>query len=268
MKVGWIGLGQMGGPMAEMVLKGGHQVVGHSRGRRPLDRLTALGARLTPSLTEAVAGAEVVCVSLFDDAQTREALLGGGVLAAMAPGSVLALHSTGVPAMVEDLAAAAPPGVSVLDATFSGTPADAAVGEVRLFVGGDADALERARPVLSTYCSPILHLGEVGAARRLKLINNLLFAAQVSLAAEAVRAVMQMGLPKDKAVEGLSISSGSSFALQRFVGADIDSLLTRLAHYLDKDVTAAREAAKAEGLDLKLLDAAAARWTKPKAPAA
>src|ERR1700732_2515627 len=121
MRVGWIGLGQMGAPMAEMVLKAGHQVVGHSRGKRPLDRLTALGARLTSSLTDAVAGAEVVCVCLFDDAQTREAVLESGVLAAMPAGSVLALHSTGAPALVEALAEAASPSVSVLDATFSGT---------------------------------------------------------------------------------------------------------------------------------------------------
>jgi len=260
MKVGWIGLGQMGEPFATKVVEAGHQLVGHSRAGKPRDALTRAGARLTSSLTEAVAGAEIVGVCLFDDGQVLEVLT-QEVLAAMAPGAVLALHSTGVPTLVEDLAARAPTGVSVLDATFSGTAQDAAVGGIRLFIGGDAAVLERARPVLSTYCNPIIHVGGVGAARRLKLINNLLFAAQVSLAAEGLKAAEQMGLPLKTAVQALRISSGGSFALERFENGEIDVMLERLAHYLDKDVSAARAAAKAEGLDLQLLSAAAARWS-------
>jgi len=166
--------------------------------------------------------------------------------------------------VVEALAAAAPRGVSVLDATFSGTEADAREGRIRLYVGGDADAVERARPVLSTYCSPIFHLGAVGAARRLKLINNLMFSAQIALAAEALRAVEKMGLPMASAIDALSQSSGGSYALNTFRNGDVDVIVERLSHYLDKDVDAARESARSEGLNLKLLDAAAAQWALPK----
>ena len=259
MRVGWIGLGQMGQPFALKVLEAGHELVGHNRSGAPREALTAAGARLSPSLTETVTAAEVVCVCLFDDARVQEVLLGGEVLAAMPPGAVLALHSTGVPAVVEALSASAPPGKLVLDATFSGTAQDAAQGAIRLFVGGEAAALERARPVLSAYCNPILHLGAVGTARRLKLINNLMFAAQVSLAAEGLKAARQMGMPIPAAVEALKISSGGSFALAQFASGEVDAILTRLARYLDKDVDAARAAAAAEGVDVSLLSAAA-QW--------
>lgn len=265
MKVGWIGLGKMGEPFALQVLKAGHELTGHSRGGKPRPAMSAAGARITDSLQETVRGADVVGACLFDDAQVKSVLIGSGLMDAMRPGAVLALHTTGVPAVVEALAAAAPRGISVLDATFSGTEADAREGRIRLYVGGDADALEKARPVLSTYCSPIFHLGAIGAARRLKLINNLMFSAQIALAAEALRAVDKMGLPREPAIEALSQSSGGSYALNTFRNGDVDFIVERLSHYLDKDVDAARESARSEGLSLKLLDAAAAQWTLPKA---
>lgn len=259
MKVGWIGLGQMGEPMALRVLEAGHSLVGHSRGGRPREALTAAGGRVADSLVETVREAEVVCACLFDDAQTRAAVMESGVLQAMAPGAVLAVHTTGSPTFIEALAAAAPE-IAVLDATFSGTAENARQGDVRLFVGGDVDTLERARPVLSAYCDPIIHLGAVGAGRRLKLINNLLFGAQVSLAIEALRALAKMGLPLDRSAEALSLSSGGSAALGIFRQGTVEERLPMLSRYLDKDVDFARQAAREEDLDLKLLFAAAAQW--------
>ncbi len=260
MKVGWIGLGRMGEAFAIATLGKGHDLIAHSRGERPRPALTSAGGRITGSLQDAVRDAEVIGVGLFNDAQVREVLIDSGVMGAMKPGVVVALHTTGTPDVAEAAAAAAPAGVTVLDATFSGTEANAAAGDIRLFVGGDEAALERARPVLSAYCSPIIHLGGVGAARRLKLINNLLFAAQVALGAEALGAAQALGLSVEKALEGLSLSSGGSFALNTFKGAAIEARLTGLAHYLDKDVDAARAAARAEGLTFPLMEAAAARW--------
>jgi 3-hydroxyisobutyrate dehydrogenase-like beta-hydroxyacid dehydrogenase len=114
--------------------------------------------------------------------------------------------------------------------------------------------------VFETYCDPIFHFGGLGDARRIKLVNNLMFAAQISLAAEGLKAVEKMGLPVDDAIEALSLSSGGSFALDVFRGVSVDATLARLAEYLDKDADAARHAARLEGLDLSLLDAAAERW--------
>lgn len=264
MKVGWIGLGQIGEAFALKILEHGHHLVGHSRGNRRRERLKAAGAQITGSLTETVADADVVGVCLFDDEQVEEVLMSSGLLADMKPGTVLALHTTGSPSVVERLAADSPPGVDVLDATFSGSRDDAEAERIRLFIGGDAAALDRARPVLASYCDPIFHLGAIGAARRLKLINNLLFAAQVSLAAEALGAIEDMGLSIETAIDAIGMSSGGSYALNAFRGAKPQAIVDRVAHYMDKDVDAARAAAAEEGLDLHLLDAAAARWSLRK----
>jgi len=250
--------------MALAIRAAGHAVTGHARpGARDRARLVEAGVRLTPEIAEAAADAEVVVCALFDDAQLREVLIEAGGLAALAPGAVLAVHTTGVPAVIEALAAAAPAGAVVLDAPFSGVASEAATGCIRLFVGGEAAALERARPVLSAYCDPILPVGAVGAARRLKLVNNLLLAANVSLAAEALEGAARLGVDPAAALAVLRIASGRSFGLELLADAPVDAALTGLARWLDKDVDAAREALAAEGLDLPLLTAAA-RWGRAR----
>jgi 3-hydroxyisobutyrate dehydrogenase-like beta-hydroxyacid dehydrogenase len=260
MKVGWIGLGQIGEPMALRVLGAGHELVGHSRRADGREALVQAGARLTGSVIEAVAGAEVVGVCLFDDKQVKEALVDGGALAALEPGAVMVLHTTGDPRVVEDLAARAPAGAMVLDATFSGAAAMAARGALTLLIGGEAAALEKARPVLSAYSDGLFHLGQIGAGRRLKLLNNLLFAAQVSLSVEALAAAERSGLDPDVAIKAMNRCSGASYALNKFaVPQSVDTVLAGLKPYLDKDVEAARKAAADEGLDLSLLSGAA-RW--------
>ena len=117
MNVGWIGLGQIGEPMALRVLAAGHVVTGHSRPGHDRSALVEAGARITSSLQEAVAGADVVIAALFDDAQMRQVFLEHGALAAMKPGAVLAVHTTGEPAALQELAEAAGP-VQVVDATL------------------------------------------------------------------------------------------------------------------------------------------------------
>ena len=96
--------------------------------------------------------------------------------AAMAPGAVLVIHTTGSPRTAETIAAR---GIDVVDAPVSGGPHDIAAGHVTLFVGGDDDAVARVKPVLSAYGDPILHVGRTGAGQLVKLVNNTLFAAQI-----------------------------------------------------------------------------------------
>ncbi|MDP1632549.1 MAG: NAD(P)-binding domain-containing protein [Caulobacter sp.] len=258
MRVGWIGLGQMGAPMAHRVLAGGHALLGHSR--RPRPDLLAAGASLTGSIEETAATAEVLCVCLFDDTQVRDVLIGQGALAALPPRAVVALHTTGAPALMDDLTVAAPDGVSILDAPFSGTAAQAATGRLTLLVGGETQAITRARPVLSAFASTILHVGPKGAGRGLKLINNLLFAAQISLADEALRAAALLGLERDGVARAIGHCSGASYAMAKFAGpTPHDPMLAAMKPYLDKDVDAARLALDGAGDALPLLTGAA-RW--------
>lgn len=261
MKVGWIGLGQMGRLMALRVLGAGHELLGHSRDFARHADVAAAGGVLTASMVETAQAAQVLCVNLFDDGQLGDVMIDGGVLAAMRPGSVLVVHTTGAATAVEDLARRAPVGVAVLDATFSGHAAMLDAGEnVTLMVGGDADALEAARPVLATYCDPILLIGAVGAARRLKLINNMLYAAHLSLACEAMEAAQKMGLDRHAAVDAIRVSSGASAAFDRFTGdATVAQVKATTQRWLDKDTDVARAAARDLGIAIPLLDHAA-RW--------
>lgn len=265
MKIGWIGLGQMGLAMAARLAERGFAVTAYVRSPEASERARARGIGVTTDLAEAVEPADLVSVGLFDDAQFRAVLLGdGGAIGRMKPGAVLAVHTTGGPAALEEAAAAAPAGVAILDATFSGTSAQLdAGGFVTLMVGGDVAALDSARPALSSYCDPIVHVGALGAARRLKLLNNMLFAAQVSLASETLRLAESLGLDAKVAGPVIQQSSGASFAMNLLCAADDRAVrLKQLATYLDKDVDAARSVAAELGLNLGELGNAAAQWGK------
>jgi 3-hydroxyisobutyrate dehydrogenase-like beta-hydroxyacid dehydrogenase len=268
MRIGWIGLGQMGASMAAALVRRGHEVTAYVRSLDGRETARQAGVGLTTDVAEAVRGADLVCVALFDDVQFRAVMLGaGGALSLMKPGAIVAVHVTGGPAALADAAGAAPPGVSLLDATFSGTSATLdAGGFITLMVGGDAAALETARPALAAYCDPITLVGPIGAARRLKLLNNLLFAAQVTLAAETLRLAESQGLDPRVAGEVLQKSSGGSFAMGVVTaGGDPAARLKGLAHYLDKDADAARAAAAELGLNLGALGEAARYWGKDQA---
>jgi 3-hydroxyisobutyrate dehydrogenase-like beta-hydroxyacid dehydrogenase len=255
MKVGWIGLGQIGTAMALEVLAAGHEVIGHTRRETGRDELREAGAKLTGSLAETANGTDVLIVSVFDDSQVREVLLGPvGALATMKAGGVVAIHTTGSPKLARELADAAPDGVAVIDATFSGAATQIGGEGLTIMVGGDRDALERARPVLSTYGGSIVHVGAVGDAQKLKLINNVLFAGNVLLAAEAVRIAENNEFDSGLMVSTLTKSSGSSFALNLFAGGrPVESVIDGLRRYLDKDVAIARNAAADAGIDLGIL---------------
>ena len=136
-------------------------------------------ATLRPIPSSSAAQSDVVGICVTDGAAVREVTLGpAGVLAGMATGSVLALHSTiGTEDCVEIAEAAAERGVEVIDAPVSGGGAVAAAGRLTVYVGGSDAAVARARPVLETYGNPVLHLGALGAGLRTKLVNNALNAA-------------------------------------------------------------------------------------------
>ena len=141
MKVAWIGLGRIGTPMALQVLRAGHELTGHARSPEKARDVAVAGGRITPSLTAAMAGADLVCVNVYAEAQLRDAMLAGGALTAMTAGATLVIHSTVGPSVIRELAASRPD-IHVLDAAFSGTAENAAEGTITLMVGGSAAALD------------------------------------------------------------------------------------------------------------------------------
>jgi 3-hydroxyisobutyrate dehydrogenase len=250
MRIGFIGLGSIGAEMASRLLAEGHAVCAYARGQG-LEAVRAAGAQISTDYQAIAAGCELLVLCLFDDAQLRAVLFDEGALAAMPAGSILAIHTTGSPALSREIAAAAPAGVGVLEACFSGGAADVAAARLTLLVGGEAEVLDRARPALSAYASQIHHVGGHGQGQKLKLLNNLLFATNLMHAAELLRLAQEQGFEPAAAAQVIQTSSGASYAMNLFRGpGGVETLLAGARHYMEKDVAQAAETATELGLDV------------------
>ena len=242
MRVGWIGLGRVGKYMALQVLGAGHDLIGHSRRPDHHQEVADAGGRLTTSVEAAVSGAELVCVNVFSDDQLRDALIAKGGLAAMAPGAILAIHSTVSPGLIAELAGARPD-IAVLDAGFSGSAEDTQVGGLTLMVGGEAQALKRAEPVFRCYAKTIAHLGPSGAGMTVKILNNLMFAAHMNLGREAIAIAKSSGISAPDLLAALQGGSAASYALGVYLNSpDPESRFEAVRPYMEKDVSLGLEA--------------------------
>ena len=175
MRAGFIGLGNIGAPMAGRLLEAGLEVTVHDLVRRAAEPLLARGARWAASPAEIAAECEVVGVCVPDDAAVREVVTGeAGLLSRAEPGSLLLIHSTVLPETIEALSPAAlEAGVALLDAPMTGGAPGAARGELVYMVGGEAPAVEQARPYLAAGSKKILHAGPLGSGAPLKLCINI-----------------------------------------------------------------------------------------------
>jgi 3-hydroxyisobutyrate dehydrogenase-like beta-hydroxyacid dehydrogenase len=186
----------------------------------------------------------------------RQVCLTDGLLGDMRSGSVLVLHTTGSPRTAEAIAEqAGNHGVSVIDAPVSGGPHDIAAGTVTLYVGGGDEAVQRVRPLLSSYGDPVLHVGPLGFGQRVKLINNTLFAAQIGIVAEAVRLAGRLGVDEATLLSALPHGSGTSRALDSIarVGSAA-GFIGAVGEFIGKDVAVVRTTVADLGSDLGLLD--------------
>lgn len=255
MRVGFVGAGRMGRPMVARLIEAGHEVRALGRTHQRRAELERLGARAVGDAAEAGAGADVVVVCVFTDAQVRQVCRDGALPATMAPGATLVVHTTASPKTIEAVAARAAH-IDVLDAPVSGGPHDVAAGKLTLFVGGAAEAVERARPVLGCYGSPILHVGPVGTGEKVKLVNNASFAAQIGLLAESVRLGERLGVPEPTLLDALAHGSATSRVLDIVAATgSIASFVGVAGEFVGKDVAVARGTAAEMGGDLGALDA-------------
>ncbi len=174
-RVGFVGLGNIGEPMAVNLCGGDFEVYVHDLRDEAVQKLVKHGAKSAVSSREVGERAEVIGVCVVDDAATEAVIAGDdGILAGAAQGTVVAIHGTVHPALIRDLARrAAEGGIAVIDAQITGGPQGAAGRELRYMVGGDRDVLERCRPVFETSAAAIIHCGDVGAGAIAKLCNNL-----------------------------------------------------------------------------------------------
>jgi 3-hydroxyisobutyrate dehydrogenase-like beta-hydroxyacid dehydrogenase len=250
--VGLVGLGNMGMPIARRIAAAGFGL--HAFARRPevIAEARDLGASTADSLAALAQASDVVIVNVFDDDQLREVTLGDGLVAHMLPGAVLVNHATVRPATMDAIAAATRPrGIALLDCAMSGGPDDIAAGRLVLLVGGDADTLETVRPVFASYSTPIVHVAGVGDAQKVKLLNNVLFAAQVAFAVGIERCAIAFGMEPVPVMQAISACSGNSYALgvSTMAGSAV-RLADAARRWMEKDVEQGASVAAELGVDL------------------
>lgn len=269
--VGFIGLGSQGGPMARRIVEAGYSTTLWARRPETLEPFADTSAKVAGSPAELSANSDLVCLCVVGDADVDELASGEhGVLAGLKPGGVIAVHSTVHPKTCRDLAAkAAAQAVSVIDAPVSGGGQAAADGRLLVMVGGDTDAVERCRPVFETYANAVIHLGEMGSGQATKLLNNLLFTANLGTAATALSLARDLGVSPDRFAEVAGRSSGNSFALNAISGTGgLDQLAAYAGTLLQKDVRLlvdlAGPAATRGGAVLQAADAALVLMDHPR----
>lgn len=262
LRVGFIGLGSMGGAQARCLANSGFDLAVFDV-HPPTLQAFAQSARLAASVAELGRSADVVGVCVRDDAQVRETLEGpDGLLANMRPGTIVLVHSTVSPETVHALAAqAAARGIELLDAAVSRTRMNASGPFVAVMAGGDAAALERARPVLDAYATDVFHAGPVGAGVAMKIVNNLVTWSGIVTAAQAFRLAAAGGV--DLAVlQALMSANGNLTPVTRafsarFTGAATDRAFQESqAGIGDKDLQLAAEFARAVGADVPVAEQA------------
>lgn len=214
-RVAFIGLGNMGGPMAANLVKAGHTVRGFDLSGAAVDRLAAGGGQAAKSIADAVRDAQVIITMLPAGEHVLAAYDGpDGVLANAAPDAVLIDSSTVPPEIPRQLAKLARAGTALLDAPVSGGTAGAAAGTLTFMVGGDAALVERMRPLLSNMGRAIHHGGALGAGQTLKLCNNMLLGILMAGTSEALRLGIANGLDPKVLSAVMQASSGRNWTLE------------------------------------------------------
>jgi 3-hydroxyisobutyrate dehydrogenase-like beta-hydroxyacid dehydrogenase len=252
--VGFVGAGQMGGPMVERLLAAGIPVHLYARRAEVVESFAAKGVVVSSSLSELASRCDVILVCLFSDDQLAEVALGEqGLLASVRPGTVIASHTTAGVRTIEQMSEVAMArGAEVVDAPVSGTAADIAAGKLTVLLGGRDAAIERCSVPIRAYGEALVRVGEVGAATKIKLLNNALFASQMRLVLDVMRLATSIGVDAALAAMALRKCSGDSYALGVIDRLGVGSVV-QAEPFLVKDVATVRVVAAELGADLGLL---------------
>jgi 3-hydroxyisobutyrate dehydrogenase len=217
-KVGFIGLGNMGMPMAQNLLKAAYEVTGFDLNAHATELLAANGGSSANSVADACTAAEVVITMLPAGEQVRDVYLGaGGVLASVAPETLLIDSSTIDVQTARDVAQAAQDkGLAMVDAPVSGGVTGAEAATLTFMVGGSDDAFERARPVLEKMGKTIVHAGGPGNGQAAKICNNMILGASMIVVCEAFLLAEKLGLDAQKLFDISSKSSGQCWSMTSY----------------------------------------------------
>jgi len=256
MRIGFIGLGIMGGPMAANLVAAGYEVAGYNRSAAKRERLAEQGGTAAGSVAEAVRDADVVITMLPDSPDVEAVAFGDdGVFAHAKPGALLIDMSTIRPDVARRVAAEGHErGLRVLDAPVSGGEQGAIDGALSVMVGGAADDFAAARPVLDVVGATIVHVGPAGAGQTVKAANQLIVAGTIELVAEAMVFLEAQGVDTASAVEVLGGGLAGSKVLQAKSGNMMSRSFTPgfRVELHDKDLGIVTAAAREAGVTIPL----------------
>lgn len=218
-RVGFLGMGDIGLPMAKRLVTNGYEVtICGGRRREPVEVMKALGAKEVASPKEVALASDVVIGMVRDNVQTEEIVFGeNGILAGAGQGSVIILMSTLTPAFCQKVAEAAKQkNVDVIDAPVSGGSAVAEKGQLVISVGGSRETLEKCRAVLATLSKAIIYAGDVGMGQVVKLTNNMAMLANMVVATEAISWGIKNGASEENILRFMREGSSNSWVLEHW----------------------------------------------------
>jgi 3-hydroxyisobutyrate dehydrogenase-like beta-hydroxyacid dehydrogenase len=269
MRVGFVGLGNIGAPMARRLCTPRFDLRVHDVDRKATEAFAGRGCGIAASVGELAAHADVVCICVRDDLQLREVLEGAqGLVANAAQPLVVLIHSTVRPRSVRELApAAAARGVTLLDAPVTGGAHLAERGELVAMIGGPVAALERARPVLDAFCRNVIHAGGLGSGMVLKAANNLVTMLELVAAHESLKLVERGGVDPVLLHQVMTENGNLTDTMRRFIefrrdgaqqlGAEaFEAFQVRMGRLVTKDLEVALDVAAEVGLDLPATEVA------------
>lgn len=261
--VAFIGLGAMGTPMVRHLLAAGHTVRAYVRRPEAAEAARALGAEPFFTPAEAAQGASVVFTNVTSSDDVRQVLLGDqGVIHGAAPGTICVDHSTISPIVTREIATAlAARGIEALDCPVSGGTAGAEAASLTIMVGGNAEMLERVRPLLALLGKTITHIGDNGAGQVAKLCNQIAQVINIEGIAEAMRFAAAQQVDTGRVLQAMSTGLAASRMLDlmgpKMVARDFAAGIEARLH--DKDFGLARDIAEEIGLKLPAMQATSAQ---------
>jgi 3-hydroxyisobutyrate dehydrogenase-like beta-hydroxyacid dehydrogenase len=256
-KIGFVGVGKIGLPICEHLIKNGYIVVGYRRSS--LEDFEKLGGVVARSAADVGAQAEIVFTCLPNDQALEEVVCGGdGLLESARPGQIVVeFGSHPVPVKQQYVAPFAAKNVAFLDGEISGTPGMVVQRKGVVYLGGPTEAVQKVEPIVAAFAESCLHLGDFGAATKVKLVNNFLVALHIAGTAQAMALGLSTGVDKDLLITAVATGSGGStqfgirapwMAERRFMPQQGSA--AGLAHYLDT----AKDMADDAGVATDILD--------------
>ena len=256
-KIGFIGLGTMGKPMAVNIARAGFDLTVYDLREEPCKELALLGAKAAGTAREVAECSDIIEIVVVDDDQAERVVAAEqGVIHGARPGSIVAVHSTILPVTVRKIAArCSANGVEVIDAPVSGGQKGAEDRKLCYMVGGEVGVLEKCRPVFATSASHISHLGELGMGATAKMLIQIVVCLNMIAAHESELLCDKTGLNFKMFQEVLHVSAGQSFVLDHWLGRfkrpeESEAVRRQRAEVFSKSLSPALELAREVGVSL------------------